>query len=169
MSPDWLRWQESLHARPIDMGLERVREVLGRLGPAARRPGRVITVAGTNGKGSTITLLHDCLRAAGARPGPVHLSASDPLQRADPDRQAPPSTDAELLRAFERVEAARRRVPLTYFEFGTLAASCLSCRRGVRHLAAGGGPWRATRRRERRRRGSRADHHDRSRSPGVAR
>ncbi|MEO8444798.1 MAG: bifunctional folylpolyglutamate synthase/dihydrofolate synthase, partial [Gammaproteobacteria bacterium] len=65
---DWLRWQESLHARPIDLGLERVREVVVRLGlkPPA---GRVITVAGTNGKGSTITLLNDCLLAAGGNPG----------------------------------------------------------------------------------------------------
>lgn len=117
---DWLRWQESLHPRPIDMGLDRVRAVFGRLGlkPPA---GRVILVGGTNGKGSTITLLHDCLRAAGGNPGlytSPHLVRYNERIRID-DR---PVTDAALVRAFERVEAARHSVPLTYFEFGTLAA-----------------------------------------------
>ena len=117
---DWLRWQESLHPRPIDMGLPRVHEVLGRLGlqPPA---GRVITVGGTNGKGSTITLLHDCLRAAGGNPGlytsPHLVRYNERIRIADQ-----PAADAALVRAFERVEAARRSVPLTYFEFGTLAA-----------------------------------------------
>jgi dihydrofolate synthase/folylpolyglutamate synthase len=117
---DWLRWQESLHPRPIDMGLARVHEVLGRLGlqPPA---GRVITVGGTNGKGSTITLLHDCLCAAGGKPGlytsPHLVRYNERIRIADQ-----PVADAALVRAFERVEAARNSVPLTYFEFGTLAA-----------------------------------------------
>jgi dihydrofolate synthase / folylpolyglutamate synthase len=117
---DWLRWQESLHPRPIDMGLLRVREVLDRLGlqPPA---GRVIIVGGTNGKGSTITLLHDCLRAAGENPGlytsPHLVHYNERIRIADRS-----VADAALIEAFGRVETARRSVPLTYFEFGTLAA-----------------------------------------------
>ncbi len=117
---DWLRWQESLNPRPIDMGLQRVHDVLARLGlqPPA---GRVVTVGGTNGKGSTITLLHDCLYAAGENPG---LYTSPHLVRYNERIRVgnQPVTDMALVRAFERVETARRSVPLTYFEFGTLAA-----------------------------------------------
>ena len=117
---DWLQWQGTLHSRTIDMGLARVREVLERLQlqvPA----GRVITVGGTNGKGSTITLLYDCLRAAGGNPGlytsPHLVHYNERIQVA-----GRPVSDQALLAAFARVEAARRSVPLTYFEFGTLAA-----------------------------------------------
>jgi dihydrofolate synthase / folylpolyglutamate synthase len=120
---DWLRWQESLNRRPIDMGLERVRAVLGRLGLRSP-PGRVITVGGTNGKGSTITLVHDVLRAAGAHPGlytSPHLVKYNERIRIG-DR---PVADAALISAFRRVEAVREGAPLTYFEFGTLAA--LAC------------------------------------------
>ena len=117
---DWLRWQESRHPQPIDMGLTRVHAVLERLGlqPPA---GRVVAVGGTNGKGTTITLLHDCLRAAGGNPGlftsPHLVHYNERIRIADQ-----PVTDGALVRAFERVEAARGSVPLTYFEFGTLAA-----------------------------------------------
>jgi len=102
------------------MGLERVLEVMGRL--ALQPPaGRVLTVAGTNGKGSTLTLLHDCLRAAGGNPGlytsPHLVSYNERIRIEDQ-----PVSDDALIRAFERVESARRSTPLTYFEFGTLAA-----------------------------------------------
>lgn len=117
---DWLQWQESLNARPIDMGLERVRAVLARLG-LAPPAGRVITVGGTNGKGSTITLVHDVLRAAGGNPGlytsPHLLHYNERIRIGDQ-----PVADAALISAFERVEAVREGVALTYFEFGTLAA-----------------------------------------------
>ncbi len=120
---DWLRWQESLSARPIDLGLDRVRAVLGRL--ALQPPaGRVITIGGTNGKGSTITLVHDVLRAAGGNPGlytSPHLVHYNERIRVG----GRPVADGPLIRSFERVEAARDGVPLTYFEFGTLAA--LAC------------------------------------------
>ena len=116
----WLRWQETLHTRQVDLGLDRVREVLGRL--ALRPPaGRVITVGGTNGKGSTITLLHDCLEAAGGRPGlytSPHLCVYNERIRV----RGASIPDAALLRAFRRVEEARQDASLTYFEFGTLAA-----------------------------------------------
>ena len=53
---DWLAWQETLHPKTIDLGLERVRAVAERLGLLA--PGHlVITVAGTNGKGSSVAML----------------------------------------------------------------------------------------------------------------
>jgi len=97
-----------------------VREVLGRLRlqPPA---GRVLAVAGTNGKGSTITLVHDCLCAAGGNPGlytsPHLVTYNERIRIAD--RVV---SDTALVRAFESVETARRSVPLTYFEFGTLAA-----------------------------------------------
>lgn len=105
------------------MGLDRVRAVLGRLG--LRPPaGRVITVGGTNGKGSTITLVHDVLRAAGGHPGlytsPHLVSYNERIRIGDR-----PVADDSLVAAFERVEAARGGLPLTYFEFGTLAA--LAC------------------------------------------
>lgn len=117
---DWLQWQGSLHSRTIDMGLARVREVLERL-QLQVPPGRVITVGGTNGKGSTITLLYDCLRAAGGNPGlytsPHLVHYNERIQIA-----GRPVSDQALLAAFARVETARQSVPLTYFEFGTLAA-----------------------------------------------
>lgn len=81
----------------------------------------MITVGGTNGKGSTITLLHDVLRAGGGNPGlytSPHLVLYNERIRID-DK---PVADAALIRSFERVELARGEVPLTYFEFGTLAA-----------------------------------------------
>lgn len=105
------------------MGLDRVRAVLGRLGlkPPA---GRVIIVGGTNGKGSTVTLVHDVLRAAGGQPGlytsPHLVNYNERIRIGDR-----PVADASLVAAFERVEAARGGLPLTYFEFGTLAA--LAC------------------------------------------
>src|SRR3546814_2741651 len=66
--PDWLAWIERQHPRSIDMGLERVREVAARMGLA--RPARhVITVGGTNGKGSTVTFIEAIARAAGWKVG----------------------------------------------------------------------------------------------------
>ena len=116
----WLRWQESLNVKPIEMGLSRVKDVLSRL-ELPIPVGRVVTVGGTNGKGSTITLLRDVLLAAGRFPGTytsphlVHYNERICIGGR-------PIADAALIQAFERVEAARRAVPLTYFEFGTLAA-----------------------------------------------
>lgn len=116
----WLRWQESLHPRSIDLQLDRVRTVSARLG--CRRPaGPVFTVAGTNGKGSTVALLDACLRRAGWRTGVYtspHLVAYNERIRLD----GQVASDAALIGAFERVEQARGDIPLTFFEFGTLAA-----------------------------------------------
>jgi dihydrofolate synthase / folylpolyglutamate synthase len=121
--PQWLRWQESLHPRWIDLDLDRVRQVAMRLGgvlPAV--PGApVFTVAGTNGKGSTVALLEAVLRRAGRRTGVYtspHLVRYTERMRID----GVPVDEATLISAFERIEAARGELPLTFFEFGTLAA-----------------------------------------------
>lgn len=116
----WLRWQQGLNAAGIELGLDRVRAVgqrLGVLDPAVP----VITVAGTNGKGSVVAYLEAILRAAGYRTGAYtspHLLRYNERIRIG-GREA---TDDTLIDAFERVEAVRADTPLTYFEFGTLAA-----------------------------------------------
>ncbi len=117
---DWLAWMETLHPREIELGLARVAEVRDRMGLSAL-PFAVITVTGTNGKGSTAAMLEHCLHAAGYRVGAYrspHLI--DYNERVCVATEA--VRDIELCEAFTRVEAARAGTPLTYFEFGTLAA-----------------------------------------------
>jgi dihydrofolate synthase/folylpolyglutamate synthase len=96
-----------------------------------RRPGFcAITVTGTNGKGSTVAMLEACLRARGYRVGAYtspHLIRYNERVRLD-GREA---ADAELCDAFAHVESARAATPLTYFEFGTLAAFELFRRAGI--------------------------------------
>ncbi len=117
---DWLAWQETLHPSVIDLGLDRVRRVLARLG--LEPPGcPVITVGGTNGKGSCVALLDSVLIAAGFRTGTFtspHLHRyNERIRIAGTD-----ASDASLVAAFERIEAARQGDTLTFFEFNTLAA-----------------------------------------------
>ncbi|GAB4507231.1 MAG: bifunctional tetrahydrofolate synthase/dihydrofolate synthase [Sulfuricaulis sp.] len=117
---DWLAWIETLHPRTIELGLERVHAVLDNMG-LRRPPYAAIAITGTNGKGSTTAMCETILRCAGYRVGAYtspHLITYNERIRID-GRAA---TDAELCGAFERIEAARGNVPLTYFEFGTLAA-----------------------------------------------
>jgi dihydrofolate synthase / folylpolyglutamate synthase len=116
---DWLEYIEKQHPSTIALGLERVGEVLGRLGAGLACP--VITVGGTNGKGSTCAMLESILRAAGYRTG---LYTSPHLVRYNERvRIAGAEAGDEALSAgFAAVEAARGGAPLTYFEFGTLAA-----------------------------------------------
>jgi len=107
------------------MGLDRVNAVFARLGVALACP--VITVGGTNGKGSTCALLECMLRAGGYRVGAYtspHLLRYNERVRID----AADATDDALLEAFAAVESVRLTTPLTYFEFGTLAALCLLAR-----------------------------------------
>lgn len=116
----WLAWQESLHPRAIDLGLERVRQVAGRLG-VGKFTIPVVTVAGTNGKGSCVAMLDAILRAGGYRVGAFtspHLIRYNERIRID-GREI---TDAGLIDAFARIDAARGAVSLTFFEFNTLAA-----------------------------------------------
>lgn len=122
----WLDYQQRLHPQAIAMGLERVREVAQAM--ALGRPARhVATVAGTNGKGSTVAFIEAIARAAGLRVGAYtspHLLRYNERLRLDGVEVA----DADWIAAFERVDAARGGVPLTYFEFGTLAALDLMAR-----------------------------------------
>jgi dihydrofolate synthase/folylpolyglutamate synthase len=116
----WLDWQGRLHPREIELGLERVRAVWQRMG--CPRPGRVlITVGGTNGKGSCVAYLEAILRAAGYSTGAYtspHLYRYNERIRL----QGVAASDQRICEAFDRVDRARGGVTLTYFEFGTLAA-----------------------------------------------
>ena len=120
---DWLAYIERQHPRSIELGLDRVRLVARQMG-LTRPAARVITVAGTNGKGSTVAFIEAIARAAGWRVGAYtspHLLAYNERLRIDGDD----ADDAALVAGFEAVDAARADVPLTYFEYGTLAASWL--------------------------------------------
>ncbi|MCX7201703.1 MAG: bifunctional folylpolyglutamate synthase/dihydrofolate synthase, partial [Burkholderiales bacterium] len=115
---DWLSRIEGLHTRVIDLGLERVREVAGRLGLSL--PGITFVVAGTNGKGSTCAMLESVLMAAGYRVGcytSPHLVRFNERARIN----GVPADDAALVEQLQAVEAARQGAPLTWFEFTTLA------------------------------------------------
>jgi len=118
---EWLQWQETLHPAEIELGLERVRTVAQALGlRAGLSEATVITVAGTNGKGSSIAMLEGIYRAAGYRTAAYtspHLQRYNERLRMDGREVG----DAELVTAFERVDRARGDTELTYFEFGTLA------------------------------------------------
>ncbi|HTS85319.1 MAG TPA: bifunctional tetrahydrofolate synthase/dihydrofolate synthase [Usitatibacter sp.] len=116
---DWLDYISAQHPATIALGLERVREAAERMG-MARCP-VVITVGGTNGKGSTCAMLEKILLESGYRVG---LYTSPHLLRYN-ERvrlQGEDVPDDLLVESFERVEAARGTTPLTYFEFGTLGA-----------------------------------------------
>lgn len=123
---EWLDYIAHQHAKGIELGLERVAGVYRRLGIERAALGRVITVAGTNGKGSTQAALDALLRAQGFRVG--CYSSPHLLRYNERVRIQGREADDELLcRSFARVEAARGDTPLTYFEFGTLSALlCLS-------------------------------------------
>ncbi len=117
---DWLGWLETLSPTEIELGLDRVEQVLGRLQPS--RAGRVIHVAGTNGKGSSVAMLEALFINSGERVGAYtspHLNYYNERIRMN----GAAVSDGEIISAFECVEAARQNVPLTYFEFGTLAAA----------------------------------------------
>ncbi|MBI2771864.1 MAG: bifunctional tetrahydrofolate synthase/dihydrofolate synthase [Burkholderiales bacterium] len=115
---DWLAHCERLHPKAIALGLDRVRDVAGRMGLRFACP--VITVAGTNGKGSTCAMLEAICLQAGWRAGVYtspHLVHFEERCRI---RGEAATADA-LVPYFEKVEAARGEVQLTYFEFTTLA------------------------------------------------
>lgn len=117
---DWLQWQESLHVSAIDLGLERIRTVAQRLN-LLKPSFPIITVAGTNGKGSTVAMLTSILKAAGYQVGtytsPHLLRYNERIAL-----NAEPVTDELLCAAFTAIETVRGETSLTYFEFGTLAA-----------------------------------------------
>jgi len=125
----WIDYIQTLHAREIDLTLDRVDEVYRRLYPNGA-PFKVISIAGTNGKGSTGELIASIYNNANYRVGKYsspHISKFNErysINGADVE-------DAPLLEAFVRVEQQRRETKLTYFEFGTLIAIELFARAEV--------------------------------------
>ncbi len=117
---EWLDWQSTLHPSEIELGLERVSGVWHRLS-TGQFNSTVITIAGTNGKGSTAALLESILLAAGYSVGcytsPHILRYNERIRVNGQD-----SSDQLICKSFDRVDHAREDVSLTYFEFGTLAA-----------------------------------------------
>ena len=123
---DWLAYIERQHPKSIDMGLQRVREVAARM-RLPRPAKRVITVGGTNGKGSTVAFVEAIARAHGWKVGcytSPHLLRYNERVRID----GVDAGDAALVAGFEAVEAARGDTSLTYFEYGTLCALWLFAR-----------------------------------------
>ncbi len=117
---DWLTWLETLSPTEINLGLERVKHVLECL--ELNRPAEVLLIAGTNGKGSSVAMADALLRASGLCVGAYtspHISRYN--ERIVVNGVA--AGDAQIIAAFEKVEAARGDTELTYFEFGTLAAT----------------------------------------------
>ncbi len=116
---EWLARLEQLHPSTIELGLDRVRRVRDALDLAPTFP--LVIVGGTNGKGSTCAYLEAILGAAGYKTGlytsPHLLRYNERVRIAGQE-----STDAGLVQAFERIDAARGDTSLTYFEFGTLGA-----------------------------------------------
>ncbi|MCE3109211.1 bifunctional tetrahydrofolate synthase/dihydrofolate synthase [Yersinia enterocolitica] len=116
----WLYYLERLHSQPIELGLERVKQVAERLDLLKPAP-KVFTVAGTNGKGTTCCTLESILLAAGLRVG--GYSSPHLLRYTERVRiQGQELPEAEHSHSFAKIEAGREDISLTYFEFGTLSA-----------------------------------------------
>lgn len=126
---DWLQWLEQLHPSEIDLGLDRIKNVahsLHLLNPSAR----IVTVAGTNGKGSCLATLEKILLDAGIKVGTYtspHLFHYCERIKVNGE----PVDEKAVCDAFEKINQARKNISLTYFEFGTLAAMEIFCRSQV--------------------------------------
>jgi dihydrofolate synthase/folylpolyglutamate synthase len=126
---EWLRWQETLNPLEIDLGLDRVRAVADRL-DFRPPPGSVFLIAGTNGKGSVVNTLHQVCHEQGVVTGTYtspHLSRYNERVCI----AGSPVDDAQFVAAFDAIEAVRGELPLTYFEYGTLAAFWILSRAAV--------------------------------------
>jgi dihydrofolate synthase / folylpolyglutamate synthase len=126
---DWLEQQQKSHPSAIDLGLARVHSVAQRLA-LLPPPYRVVTVAGTNGKGSTVAYLDALFRAAGRRTGRFtspHLVRYNERICVDGEE----CSDTALIASFERIEAARGSTTLTFFEYNALAALDVFARAAV--------------------------------------
>lgn len=119
----WLERIQSLHPKEIELGLGRVREVARRLG-LTRPAACVITVAGTNGKGSTVAMLAAIAHAAGYRVG-TYTSPHILRYNERVTIQQKEASDQSLCDAFARIDRARGEISLSYFEFSTLAGLML--------------------------------------------
>lgn len=120
--PEWLAWQEKLHFTEVDPGLERIGQVWQQLDLTL--PFKIITVAGTNGKGSSVAMLDSILLAAGYKTG----SYTSPHLLRYNERIAVAGnacSDLDICAAFDKIDSARGAISLTYFEFATLAAVIL--------------------------------------------
>lgn len=119
--PSWLEWQMSLHRSEIDLGLERIAQVAKKLDLQNSGAARVITVAGTNGKGSCVTSLEKILlfknKTVGTLTSPHVVSYNERICI-----NAKAATDESICEAFDVIDKARGVISLTYFEFNTLAA-----------------------------------------------
>ena len=126
--PEWLAYLETLNPKPIALGLDRVAAVVERLQLAQSCP--VVTVTGTNGKGSICAYLDTMLRGSGYRTG---LYTSPHLLRYNERVRigGVEADDTAMTAAFAAVEEVRQDTALTYFEFGTLAALWLFARAGL--------------------------------------
>ena len=117
---DWLDYQQSLHDREIDLGLERITQVFNTLFPQGV-PFQVISVAGTNGKGSTCAFIESILRLSPYKVGKFsspHITHYNERFNIDGVQ----ASDEQIIKAFAEIETARGEISLTYFEFSTLAA-----------------------------------------------
>lgn len=117
---EWLAWQENAHPIKIDMGLGRTRTVAERLGLLTLNC-TLVTVAGTNGKGSSVTMLECIMRNAGYRTG-TYMSPHVDQYNERIRLSNKMADDADIVAAFEAIEVAREDISLSYFEYGTLAA-----------------------------------------------
>ena len=126
---EWLNWQESLHTQEIDLGLERIQKVYQKLFPDGA-PFQVITVAGTNGKGSTIAFIDSIYQQSDFKVGAFtspHLIKYNERFSVNGEMVG----DESICQAFDTIEALRGETSLTYFEFSTLAALVIFAREKV--------------------------------------
>src|SRR5260370_17124347 len=126
---EWLTLQESVHPQSVDRALARV-QAGARTRGTAEPAFPVMTVGGTNGKGSTVAHLAALLAALGASTGMFtspHFIRYNERIRVNGDEVG----DQELIAAFERIEAARGATTLTFFEYNTLAALLIFAQRAV--------------------------------------
>ncbi len=117
---EWLEYISRQHWQNIDMGLDRMRKMVARLDLQTPAP-KVITVAGTNGKGSTCVACETLLRQQGVKTGVTlspHVTRFNERIRIDGCE----ADDALIVQAMQAVAEARGDTPLTYFEFSALAA-----------------------------------------------
>ncbi|MBW0282040.1 bifunctional tetrahydrofolate synthase/dihydrofolate synthase [Shewanella xiamenensis] len=120
----WLAYLLSIHPTEIDMGLTRVSKVAERLNVLDLGPSQIVTVAGTNGKGTTCAMLENILRLSGLTVGvyssPHMLKYNERVRINGQD-----ASDDAFVAAFEQIEAARGEISLTFFEYATLAGLIL--------------------------------------------
>ncbi|MCL1143665.1 bifunctional tetrahydrofolate synthase/dihydrofolate synthase [Shewanella gaetbuli] len=118
---DWLDYLLAIHPTEIDMGLTRVTQVAKQLNVLDLQPAQIITVAGTNGKGTSCAMLESILIESGktvgvySSPHLVHYNERVRINQQD-------CLDEQFIAAFSAIEAARGEISLTFFEYATLAA-----------------------------------------------